>query len=37
METSFTLGLQHEFISKNIAYYVAGKFSPVDSKKNYNG
>ena len=36
MKISFLLGLENEFISKNIEYYIAGKFSPVDSKKSYN-
>ena len=30
MKTTFTLDLQNEFISKNVEYYVAGKFSLVD-------
>ena len=33
-KTIFKLDLENEFISKNIEYYIAGKFSPVDARKS---
>jgi len=36
MKINSTLGVENEFISKNIEYFIALKFSSLDSKKSYN-
>ena len=34
-KTELQLDLEDEFLSKNIQYYIAGKFTPVDTTKSY--
>ena len=32
----FKLGLENEFLSKNIKCYIAGEFSPIDASETFN-